>query len=72
MSPCFALLSLKFLGKYSRWQLQCFVLNFKEFEDDLNAQLASDNPKESNLGVLGLEMAVATIFWKLSCHQRTA
>jgi hypothetical protein len=42
------------------------------FEDDLSTQLASDNPKESNLGVLGLEIAVATNFWILSCHQRTA
>jgi hypothetical protein len=29
LSPCFALLSLKFLGKYSIWQLQCLVLNLQ-------------------------------------------
>jgi hypothetical protein len=28
VSQCFVLLSLKFLGKYSIWQLQCFVLFF--------------------------------------------
>jgi hypothetical protein len=49
-----------------------FCLNLQKFEDDLSIQLASDNPKESNLGVLGLEIAVATNFWILSCHQGTA
>jgi hypothetical protein len=29
VSPCFTLLSLKFLGKYSIWQLHCFVLNLQ-------------------------------------------
>jgi hypothetical protein len=31
--------------------------------DDLSKQLASDKSKESNLGVLGLEIVVATNFW---------
>jgi hypothetical protein len=38
----------------------------------MNIQLASDNPKESNLGVIGLETVVASNFWILSCHQRTS
>jgi hypothetical protein len=54
------------------WQLHCFVLNLQYFMDDLGTQLASDNPKESNLGVLGLEIMVAKYFWILSCHHRTA
>jgi hypothetical protein len=33
----------------------------------LSTQLASANLKESNLRVLGLEIAVATNFWILSC-----
>jgi hypothetical protein len=41
-------------------------------DDDLSTQLASYNPKESNVGVLGLEAMVVTNFWILSCHQRTA
>jgi hypothetical protein len=29
MSTCFALLSLNVIGKYSIWQLQCYVLNLQ-------------------------------------------